>query len=413
MSDPARIGFLTTSFPRHEDDTAGRFVLGQARSLASRGHRVDVVVPEPAEPAGWGDPAAPWLGGVRVAAAPYARPRELQRLFFGAGVPDNLARFPARAALIPTAVAGLYLTARRLCTSWDALVSHWLVPSAVVGAHLPGADSRTHLAIAHSGDLHLLGRLPLGSELARAVLRGADRVGLVAGGQRDEVRELVGRRVWDRSADRVVAAPMGIDPDELCSRRDREELRAEIGLSGFCVLFLGRLVPIKGVDLLIRAVAGRPDWQLVVAGDGPSRGDLERLAREVGANASFVGEVGPTRRAELLAACDTLTLPSRRLEDGRHEGLPLVLLEAMAAGAAVVAAETGGVAELVRHEVSGLLVPTEDVGALGDSLERLADDPGLADRLSRVARGVANERDWRRLAPRFEGLLGLGPAPAP
>jgi len=412
MSWKRRVGFITTSFPRREGDPAGGFVLGLARTLARRGHQVEVVAPEPDEPADWGHPQAPWLGGVRVLPAPYARPRRLQRLFFGAGVPDNIALAPAMAALVPPAVAGLYLTALRRAPVWDALVSHWLAPSALIAAALPRPRSRTHLAIAHSGDLHLLGRLPLGGRLAAIAVAGADSVGCVAGSQIGELRAILGPRAWERFAHRVERAPMGIDQEELRSKRARAELRDELGLRGFTVLFIGRLVPIKGLDLLIEAVADRPGWQLVVAGEGPSRGELERRARARGVAASFRGAVGPAERAELLTACDALALPSRRLAGGRHEGLPLVLLEAMAAGLPVVAAAGGGVADVVTDGRTGLLVPPEDPVALGRALVRLAGDPVLARRLTGEAGGVASERDWRRLAPRYEALLGLSQARA-
>lgn len=407
MSRPARIGFLTTSFPRRAGDAAGGFVLGLARALRRLGHRVEVVAPEPAEPARWDGSNAAWLDGVRVFAAPYARPRRWQRLFYEAGVPDNLSRTPWTAALVPPAFAGLYLTARRRAPGWDALVSHWIAPSALIGAALRRAGSPMHLAISHSADLHLLGRLPLGRSLAKAAVRGADRIGLVADVQRAELESLLGPETWRRFAGRVVAAPMGIDADEMRTARPRHEIRAELGLTGFAVLCLGRLVPIKGIELLIEAASERPGWQLVMAGDGPLRGDLERHAHVRGVDARFRGEVGPEERARLLAACDALALPSRRLHDGRHEGLPLVLLEAMAARLPVVAADTGGVAEVVEHGRSGLLVPPESSRALGEALDRLAVDPGLGRRLRNGGQGVAGERDWSRLAPRYEALLGL------
>jgi glycosyltransferase involved in cell wall biosynthesis len=341
---PSRIGFITTSFPRREGDPAGGFVLGMAAALARRGHRVEVIVPEPPGPHEWrGRPG--WLRGVAVFPAPYLRPARAQRLFFGAGVPDNLSSNPALWAAVPLAAAGLALAARRRSAAWDAVISHWLLPSALIG----GAIRRgaPHLAVAHSGDVHLLGRSHLGGLAARAVLRCADRIGFVSAGLRDEFSGLLGARARRVTGSRLVLAPMGIDPAAMAPSRPREELRARLGLDRFTVLFLGRLVPIKGADILLDAAGGA--MRLVVAGDGPLRAELERAAARLGVDARFEGEVGPAERAALMCACDALAVPSRVLADGRHEGLPIVILEAMAAGLTVVAADTGGIGEVVRH----------------------------------------------------------------
>jgi len=126
-----RIGVLTTSFPRTDDDISGSFVLGFARELAARGHTLEVLAPEPAERV-----AAPQLPGVSTHWVPYLRPRSLQRTFYGAGVPDNLRR-DARAWLgvVPFPLALLRACAARE-SRWDALISHWALPCALVAGHV-------------------------------------------------------------------------------------------------------------------------------------------------------------------------------------------------------------------------------------------------------------------------------------
>jgi len=397
---PSRIGFITTSFPRREGDPAGGFVLGMAAALARRGHRIEVIVPEPPGPHEWeGLPG--WLRGVVVFPAPYLRPARAQRLFFGAGVPDNLSSNPALWAAVPLATAGLTAAAMRRSAGWDAVVSHWLLPSALIG----GAIRRgaPHLAVAHSGDVHLLRGSRLGPAAARVILRCADRIGFVGEGLRDEFAGLLGPGAA-RAAGRLAIAPMGIDPAAMAPSRPREELRARMGLDRFTVLFLGRLVPIKGVDVLLEAVAGARGPGLIVAGDGPSRGDLERLAGRLGADAWFVGEVGPSERADLMCACDVLAVPSRVLADGRHEGLPTVILEAMTARLPVVAADTGGIGEVVRHGETGLLFRPERPDELRVRLEELAAGPDLPRRMAAGAAKVARERTWDAVAPAVEGL---------
>ena len=406
MERPRRIGVVTTSFPRWRGDPAGAFVFGLAAALVRRGHEVEVVVPEPRERAAWGR-AEPWLRGVRVDAVPYARPRRLEALFFGAGVPDNLARNPALFALAPLAVAALWSAVRRRSPSWDAVVSEWLIPSSLA-VGLLGAERPKHLAIAHSGDVHLLGRLPFAGALAAHLADRADRIGCVAEAVRDELVEILGPKRACGRTDKLVLAPMGIDPASLAPARPRDAVREELGIRGFAILFLGRLVPIKGADVLIDAVAGSAGTTALIAGDGPARAELERRGRTGGVDVRFLGAVDEPRRAELLAACDAVAVPSRVLRDGRHEGMPLVVLEAMFAGAPVVASASGGIAEIVRDNETGLLVPPGDATALAAALARLREDPALRARIASGGRRVAASRTWAEIVPGIEQALGLG-----
>jgi glycosyltransferase involved in cell wall biosynthesis len=399
----SKIGFITTSFMRHKDDVAGSFVFGLARELGRLGHSIEVIVPEPPRPAQW-QTESPWLEGIEVFGAPYARPATFQKLFFGAGVPDNLANNPILAGLIPGALAGLAAVAATRAGRWDGVISHWLVPSALI-AGIVGRSRIRHLAIAHSGDVHLLRRIPGGKFLARAVVGCANHIGFVSEGLRREFFELLDVSSAGQLRDCSSITPMGIDLESLETQRSKEAVRREINASGFVVLFLGRLVPIKGVDLLIDAVAGLKDCTLIIAGDGPDRNILEQRAASRGADVRFMGLVGPRLRAELLGACDVVALPSRTLPSGRHEGIPLVLAEALAAGCPVVAANSGGIGEFLEHEKTGFLVDPDDVEGLGRALETLANNPVLRQQMSAAGSFVGRGRDWRRLVKEYERLV--------
>ncbi len=403
--NPSTIGFVTTSFPRWDGDAAGSFVFGLARALCRRGYRIEVVAPEPEAPADWNHRTG-WLDGVRVFGAPYARPRRFQRLFYGAGVPDNLAANRYISALIPPAVGSLGMVAGMRVRSWDAVFSHWLVPSAlIVGLVRPRGGRVRHIALSHSADVHLLRTLPMGRRLAAAVTRSADHLGFVSEGLRGEFLALLDGGQRDRVKARTSVTPMGIDQSSPDSPTPRQEARKALGITGFTALFLGRLVPIKGVDILLEAARNKAGLQLVIAGDGPLRGDLERQARRCGVDARFLGWIGPELRRSLLSAVDAVVIPSRVLADGRHEGLPLVLIEALAAGQPVIASDTGAISELLEQDRSGLLVPPENTEALGDALDRITRDPQLAHRLGRGGKERVMGRNWDQLVKIYEKLI--------
>jgi len=392
-----RIGLITTSFPREEGDIPGTFVLGFARALVARGHTFEVLAPEPHEARY--DPAPSWQG-IELRWVRYL-PRELQRTFYGAGVLDNFRRDP-RAWLGPLPfVASMLAAAAQRAQGWDAVVSHWALPSALIAGQVRG--TRRHLAVLHSADVHLIERLPASKLLADRVARSADTLLFSSRDLRRRFLACLDPMARIEVSARAHVSAMGIVP-HVPVERDRETLRAELSLSGCVVLSLGRLVPIKGVDTLIRAVARQPELSLVVAGDGPERSSLQALAASLGANVRFVGEVRDQEKRAWLEAADLFVLPSRKLSSGRTEGMPITLLEAMGAGLPVVATQSGGLADLIEHEENGLLVASDDVAGLRAAILRMR-DPALRERLALNARETAEDYAWPALAPRFEALL--------
>lgn len=172
--------------------------------------------------------------------------------------------------------------------------------------------------------------------------------------------------------ERVRVIRNAVDVDAFGGDAD-PELRARLlgGHPGPLVLVPARLTEQKGHPHLLRAIAGLDGTaRFVLAGDGPQRDALELQARELGIHEQvcFLGD----RRdmPQLLAACDLAVLPSL------YEGLPLVVLEAMAAGRPVIATAIGGTDEAVLDGVTGLLVPPADPAALRDAIARVVSDPG-------------------------------------
>jgi colanic acid/amylovoran biosynthesis glycosyltransferase len=180
-------------------------------------------------------------------------------------------------------------------------------------------------------------------------------------------------------------------------------------------LFIGRLVPRKGLDVLLRALARlerAEDVRLTVVGDGPQRSRLEALAGELGltARVAFRGVLPAAGVRAALEAADVLVVPSRTLADGEAEGSPTVLKEALAVGVAVVATDNGGTAEVLPPEIRTEVVPEDDPDALAARLGRVLD--ARADWPARALAGrrwVEAEFDARalaeRLSRRYEALL--------
>lgn len=176
----------------------------------------------------------------------------------------------------------------------------------------------------------------------------------------------------------------------------REAARRELGLSPreVAVGWLGRMIPVKGADVFLRALAepGGPQVTAVLIGDGSERSRLESLAAELGlgTRVRFVGAI--EGGARLLPAFDAFALSSR------SEGTPIVLFEAMTAGVPIVASKVGGIPDVVG-EAEAVLVPPEDPAALADGLRLLLEDPSAA--------GSMAQRALRRLEKDFSTAAWL------
>jgi colanic acid/amylovoran biosynthesis glycosyltransferase len=151
------------------------------------------------------------------------------------------------------------------------------------------------------------------------------------------------------------------------------------------ILFVGRLVEKKGVDALIDAMAMArqlaPALELSIVGDGPARADLERRAKAAGVKASFHGWLPEKKVHAAMRRAMLLAVPSRTAGGGDSEGLPTVIMEAMALGVPVIATRHAGIPEIVSDGVTGLLVPEADAIALAGAITALTDDSNLAGRL--------------------------------
>jgi glycosyltransferase involved in cell wall biosynthesis len=399
-----RVGLLTTSFPRFPGDLAGGFVAEHAAFLARAGHRVEVIAAgsgEDRDPRGSGsatdvheyvhqhDYETGSGSGRESGSVVVLRVRAGAGLFDGAGAPEELARGALAWLSAGRFSLGMARAVARRARQWDAIVAHWLVPSAL--AAIAAAPRLPLLAIAHSGDVHLLRRL----RALRFMGALCDRPDLRLSFVSEELRGIFLEHA-PRCAGRAQVCSMGIDLARLRAARS-----ARAASPDPTVLFLGRLVPVKGVDVLVRAAhLWRSRARLVIAGAGPIEPDLRRLsAAAPPGRIAFAGPLRGAERDRALASADVVSLPSVRVEGGRSEGLPLVALEAMAAGAALIASSVGGLADLPRAAVTH--VPPGDPAALAAAVDHL-----VLDRTGRAAQIAAQDRlipafDWSAVGPRL------------
>lgn len=284
-------------------------------------------------------------------------------------------------------------------------------PLGLIGPSL----GRPYGVVLHGAEVTIPGRLPISAALLRRTLRGA--VLAVAGGwyPLGEAERLAGRALP------AVNVPPGVDTDRFRppdpARRQSARRRFGLDRDQVAVVSVNRLVPRKGMHLLIRAAARlapeRPQLQVLIGGTGRDERRLRALAQRTRAPVRFLGRLGDEEVDDLYAAGDVMAMLCHDRWGGlEQEGFGIVFLEAAAAGLPQLAGRSGGSVEAVASGITGLIVDDpRDVEAVAAALARLVDDPELRTRLGRQGRQRAVEQfRYDLLAERLAGALAVAGA---
>lgn len=295
-------------------------------------------------------------------------------------------RMGMRAELFSAESTGVVAPARRLARyldehAIDLVHSHGYKPDILLAMTRQPAK-RACLATCHSWYSNTL-KLRLYEWLDKRVLRSFRQIVAVSG----EIEHSLLAAGLERNRVRVISNGLDL---ALPGPNARAAIRAALRVpdDGLLLLRIGRLVAPKGNAVLLRALATleRSDWRLAFVGDGDQQAELQALAQTLGIGDSVMFCGFRDNIADYLAAADVFVSPSLQ------EGLPMVLLEAMAAGLAVVSTNVGEIPQVITSERDGLLVPPGDVDELCGALERMMRNPAERDRWRSMARDKHAER---------------------
>jgi phosphatidylinositol alpha-1,6-mannosyltransferase len=280
------------------------------------------------------------------------------------------------------------------------------LPVGLLGPRL----ARPYGLVLHGAEVTVPGRLPASRRLLGHVLRGADVVVAAGGYPAAEGERAAGRPLP------LTVVPPGIDHERFrpLGPEEKAKARARLGLpeSGRLVVSVSRLVPRKGMDVLVRAAArlapSRPDLTVAIGGGGRDRARLHRLVAETAAPVRLLGRVPDADIPDLYGCADVFAMLCRNRWAGlEQEGFGIVFLEAAACGVPAVAGDSGGAAEAVVDGETGYVAsdPT-DVDAVGAAIAALLDDPERRRTMGEAARRRAgSDLSYDVLAARLAEVL--------
>ncbi len=391
-----RILFLTQTYPRSPDDTSGPFIRDLARGLTRLGDEVTVLTPHaPGVRARWDD------GGVEVVSFRYA-PERLELLGYSRSLSADETMRVGAAAVTP-----LYLIAARSALKraleagrYDLVHAHWVVPNALVTG--PGRGRAAIAVGLHGSDVFMAERRELRPFVKRALARTS-----VLTGCSPELVERVCALGFDRARAHVI--PYGVNVEEFAPDPGRRSIwrgRLSIPDDAPVVVSVGRMVSKKGYGYLLEALPGllerHPDAHFVLGGAGDLLDDFRRRTAEWSSRVHLPGRVLRDVLPDLYRAADVFVLPAVHDRKGNVDGLPNVILEAMASGLPIVASGISGIPLAVEDGVNGRLVPEQEPAPLAAALSSLLADPDARHRMGAASRRRAErELTWDAVAARY------------
>ena len=339
------------------------------------------------------------MAGLRVIRFPYFLSQWEKLAMHGGGILNQLKTNPAYYLMVPFFLLGQLLAIIRLVRNehFDLIHAHWLIPQGFIAAlSLLITGKRVPLlCTSHGGDLFALKGKGL-QRLKRWVMDKSAALTVVSKAMKKTVVDM------GIVPDKVEVIPMGVDLKGLFTPDPRVQRKTDE------LLFVGRLVEVKGLQVLLEAMpkvlAKHPVSRLVVAGAGPLESALRAAAKKlnIAGHVDFHGMVMQSKLPMLYRQAMMAVFPFVVTKSGIQEGFGLVVVEAMGCECPVIAGDLPAIHDTVVHEENGLIFPSGSSQALADSILKLLDDSGLRARLAGEGRKrVVQKFDWEIIAGRY------------
>lgn len=337
----------------------------------------------------------------------YAWPHRIEKLAGQGGIMPNLQANALNYLLIPGLFLfegiALYRLTRKLRP--DLLYAHWFTPQAVIARIVGGLTHTPFVFTTHASDVAVWHKIPvIGKAIVRWSTRGASRFTAVSERSMDKLANFFTTREWNQLKERSLLVPMGVD---LILEPPNKPVHKN------SIMFVGRIAEKKGLQYLLPAfkelLHDVPDATLTVAGDGPWLNRLKKQAGNLGLTepqVTFPGYTTGAAKQNLINSQLVYVVPSIIADDGDAEGLPVTLMEGLAAGKLCIATNESGADNVLTDGKDGFLVPQKNSEALAAALKKaLLLDNAKKEQMESNARRTAEQFSWPVIAKKHIEFL--------
>lgn len=394
-----RILIVASTFPAHDDDPIPAFVKDQIKALKQAYPEliISVLAPHDATSHTQSYTTHEAYDEYRFH---YIWPFRFETLA-GRGIVPALQQNPARYILVPFLVVAEFFALLRLIrkTRPAVIYAHWFTPQGITAGMASRVTGVPFVYTSHSSDVAILRKVPIvGPRLVRHFTKQARAITVVSRRSLGKLRTFFTPADWRTISQKVAVIPMGVN---LAPGNTSNE-----AVMPQQILFMGRLAEKKGVQYLLPAFAEvvkiQPAARLVIAGDGPLQDSLRTQAATLGFTTQqvhFSGYVSGNTKAALLAASDVFVVPSIITASGDAEGLPVSLMEGLAAGKICIATNESGADDILTNGKDGYLIPQKDTTALVRALKTaLSLTPEARAAMRKLSAQTARQFSWDEVA---------------
>ena len=294
----------------------------------------------------------------------YFWPWSLEKLT-GRGILPQLKSNPIYYFLVPFLFFGEFYAARKLVEKIkpNFIYAHWFTPQGIIASMVGKFLDLPVVLTTHASDVAVWRNIPFGGYIVRSHLQNVKAITAVSRRTLEKMRYFFSDLQWREMSPKTKIIPMGINLNHF---------PGEIGtVVRHRIMFIGRLSEKKGVQFLLPAfkeiLEFYPSATLTVAGDGPMLIALQRQSRDLGLSKNhvfFPGYIRGENKFKLLTSGDIFVVPSIETDGGDTEGLPVSLMEGLAAGCICIATNESGADEIIKNGINGFLVPQKNIEAL-------------------------------------------------
>jgi len=403
---------LTSSFPRFIGDHAGIFVYELANTLSK--NKIDILILAPLfyDQRCTNTLLSEKINKLEVHRFKYFYPAKYQKLYRDGGFIYNLKTNYLAKIQLPLFLFFQLYNAFKLVifNNPDIIHSHWILPQGLVGAIIYKILKKPHILTVHAGDVFALANMPIGKFFAIFVVKNSSKIFVVSNYVSQILCAMLPDNTIQEYNDKLMILPMGVDV-KLYQSNQTIKKKNLYKRKNTTILFIGRLNDKKGIIYLIQSMLElkhiSEHLSLLICGDGPLKQELESFTEKnkLKGIVKFKGFITEDEKIHYMILADILVVPSIITDSGETEGMPVVILEGMAAGKAIIASNVSGASDVIQDGYNGLLVEQKNPRQLAEKIMLIINNPEFRENIEINALKSSMKFDWSNISHQYEVII--------